>query len=216
MNVKLTHTYKYRFNTSISYSHTTDQITRITDTSGTKGAFITWLNLADQYNYSLAFSAPVPITKWWTSFTNFTGYYVKNRGDYGEQKTINLDATAFNLYSQHTFTLPKDWSLELSGWYNSPSIWGGTFEMSAQYSVDLGVQKKLLDGQANLKLSVSDIFRTTPFAGTSQFGALFMRVGGNWDSRRLRASLTYRFGNNQVKNSRRRKTGLEDESSRIK
>lgn len=216
MNVKLTHTFKYRFNTSISYSHTTDQITRITDTSGTKGAFITWLNLADQYNYSLAFSAPIPITKWWSSFTNFTGYYVQNRGDYGETKIIDLDATAFNLYSQHTFTLPKDWSVELSGWYNSPSLWGGTFEMDAQYSVDLGVQKKLLDGQANIKVSVSDIFRTTPFSGTSQFGALFMRVGGNWDSRRVSATLTYRFGNNQVKSSRRRKTGLEDESSRIK
>jgi len=215
-NIKLTHTFKYRFNTSISYSHTTDQITRFVDVSGTKGAFITWLNLADQHNYSIAFSAPITVTEWWSSYTNLTGFHMQNRGDYGGEKIVNLNATAFNLYSQHTFTLPKDWSLELSGWYNSPSIWEGTFEMEAQYSIDAGVQKKFLDGKANLKLAVSDIFRTTPFTGTSQFGALFMQINGNWDSRRVSASLSYRFGNNQVKGSRRRKTGLEDESKRVK
>ena len=216
MNVKFTHTYKYRFNTSVSFSHTQDQIARITDIQGQTASFITWLNLADQYNYSIAFSAPVDITKWWSSFTNFTGFHVRNRADYGEGKIVDLNATAVNFYSQHTFKLPKDYKFEVSGWYNSPSLWEGTFEMRSQYSIDAGIQKQLLDGKANLRVSISDIFKTTNWYGESQLGGLFMIARGGWDSRRVRVNLSYRFGNNQVKSARRRKTGLAEESSRVK
>lgn len=77
-------------------------------------------------------------------------------------------------------------------------------------------EKGILDGKANLKVSVSDVFRTNKWTGVSQFGALYMQVGGNWDSRRLRVNFSYFFGNDQVKAARRRKTGLEDEQNRIK
>lgn len=216
MNVKLTHTFKYRFNTSFSFSRTTDQITRIVDVQGDKASFITWLNLSEQLNYSLSISAPIQVTKGWSSFTSLTGFHTQNTGDFGGDKIVDVNATAMNLYTQHTFTLPKEYKLELSSWYNSPALWEGTFKMKSQYSIDAGVSKSLLDGRANLKVSVSDIFKTTNWGGTSQFGALFMDVNGGWDSRRVRVNLNYRFGNNQVKSSRRRKTGLEDEGNRIK
>jgi hypothetical protein len=37
---------------------------------------------------------------------------------------------------------------------------------------------------------------------------------GNWDSRRAAVSVSYNFGNRNVK-SRKRKTGIEDESKRV-
>ncbi|MCB0603017.1 MAG: TonB-dependent receptor, partial [Saprospiraceae bacterium] len=103
-NIQLTHTYKYRFNTSLSYSHTTDLITRITDTAGVAASFITWLNLAEQHNVSLTFSVPFQITKWWSSFSNLSGYYTRNIADYGNGKSVDLAATTFNMYAQETFT----------------------------------------------------------------------------------------------------------------
>ena len=129
---------------------------------------------------------------------------------------VDISVTSFNFYSQQTFKLPKDYSLELSGWYNAPSLWGGNFEMDAMWNMDFGVQKRLFGGRANLKLSVSDIFKTTNWHGVSQFGGLYMNVRGGWDSRRFRMNFSYLLGNNQVKGARRRKTGLEDEQSRIK
>ncbi len=215
-NLQLTHTFLSRFNTTLSYSRTRNQITRIVDTAGVSGSYITWLNLAEQTAYSLAFSAPVQIRPWWSSFTNLTGSVQQNRADYGGGKVIDLRATTFNVYSQHTFKLPKSWALEVSGWYNAPSLWGGTFEMDAMWSVDAGIQKKLLNNKANLRIAVSDIFFTNRWAGNSRFGVLDMRVGGGWDSRRFRTSLSYNFGNSEVKGARRRSTGLEDEQRRIK
>ncbi len=215
-NIQFRHTFNYRFNTTLSYSHTQDQITRFTDTSGVKSTYITWLNLANQHAYSLAFSAPVQIKSWWSSFTNATVSYSKNQADYGGTKIVDLEAATFNIYSQQTFTLPKSWSLEVSGWYNSPGLWGGTFEMESMWSIDAGVQKKLLAGRGNLKLSVTDIFKTTEWNGISRFGVLNLNVGGGWDSRRLRMAFSYQFGRSEVKAARRRSTGLEDEQKRVK
>lgn len=215
-NLQLTHTFKYRYNTTLSYSHTRDQITRIVDTAGVSGSYITWLNLADQYAYSLAFSAPVQVRPWWTSFSNLTGSLLQNRADYGDGKTVDLSAATFNIYSQHTFKLPKSWSVEISGWYNAPSLWGGTFEMAAMWSIDAGIQKKLFGGKGNLRMAVSDIFKSNRWSGVSRFGVLDSAVSGGWDSRRFRTSLTYNFGNSEVKGARRRTTGLEDEQKRIK
>jgi hypothetical protein len=214
-NIQLTHSFNYRLNTTLSYSHTSDLITRQTDAGEGMESFITWLNLADQYNYSLNLAAPMPVTEWWSSYTSLTAYYRENKGNFGDGREIDLSARALNLYSQHTFTLPWELSLELSGWYNSPSLWGGNFEMSSQWSIDAGIQKQLMDGRANVKLSVSDIFKTTNWHGVSEFGPLYLTIHGGWDSRRFRLSFSYLLGNTQVK-SRKRQTGLEEEQSRVK
>ena len=111
--------------------------------------------------------------------------------------------------------LSKVWSAELVGWYNSPSIWQGTFKMDAMWSVDAGLDKTIFKGKGNLKTSVSDIFKTLKFSGTSTFAGQTTHVSGNFESRQFKLNLTYRFGNNQVKASRQRKTGLEDENGRV-
>ena len=215
-NLQLRHTFSSRFNTTLSYSHTQDQITRFLDTAGTKANYITWLNLANQYAYSVAFSAPIQIKKWWNSFTNMTGSHVRNQADFGEGKIVSLNASTFNVYSQQTFTLPKGWTAEVSGWYNSPSLWGGTFKMNAMWSMDMGIQKKILKDKGNIKLGVSDIFKSNKWTGISRFGALNLDIAGGWDSRRLKLNFTYNLGNSEVKAARRRSTGLEDEQRRIK
>ena len=215
-NLQLRHTFSSRFNTTLSYSHTQDQITRFLDTAGTKANYITWLNLANQYAYSVAFSAPIQIKKWWNSFTNMTGSHVRNQADFGEGKIVSLNASTFNVYSQQTFTLPKGWSAEVSGWYNSPSLWGGTFKMNAMWSMDMGIQKKIMKDKGNIKLGVSDIFKSNKWTGISRFGALNLDIAGGWDSRRLKLNFTYNLGNSEVKAARRRSTGLEDEQRRIK
>ena len=213
---QIRHSFNYRINTTVSYTHTSDLIVRQTDAQpGAKEAFLTMLNLADQHNYSLNISAPITITKWWSSFTSVTGYIQQNQGDFGEGRLIDLQAEAFNVYAQQTFKLPKDYSFELSGWYNSPSIWGGNFEMTSIWSMDAGIKKKLFDGRANLKVSISDIFKTNRWEAVSTFGMLNMNAEGGWDSRRVGVNFSYLLGNTQVKKTRNRKTGLEEEKQRI-
>lgn len=212
---QIRHSFNYRLNTTLSYSKTSDLITRQTDADfGKKEAFMTMLNLAEQETYSLNISAPVPITKWWSTYTSLTGFIQRNQGDFGEDRVIDLQVETFNIYSQHTFNLPLDIQMELSGWYNSPSIWGGNFEISEIWSIDAGLRKSILDGKGNLKVSFTDIFKTNQWNGISTFGQLTMKGEGGWDSRRVSINFSYLFGNDQVKKARQRKTGLESEKSR--
>lgn len=216
-NFQLTHTYNYRFNTGIGFSHTTDLITNIVDTENEQATFITYLNLSNQYNYNLTFSAPITITKWWSSFNNATAYHLRNKAvSNGEVRDINIIVNAYRIYSQHTFSLPWDVRLEVSGWYSSPSVWGGTFETSSMWSLDAGVQKRFLDGRANIKLGISDIFYSSTWAATSVYGELMSESNGGWDSRQFKLNFSYLFGNQQVKSGRKRKTGLEEEQKRVK
>ena len=78
------------------------------------------------------------------------------------------------------------------------------------------ITKQILKKQGTVKLSVTDIFLTNPWTATSNFGGLYIKGGGRWESQTVRMSFTWRFGNNQVKAARQRQTGLESEAKRIK
>lgn len=217
-SVQLTHTYKYMYNTSISYSKTTDLIANIVDVDArdSAAAFLTTDNLASQENLSLTFSAPVSIAKWWNSYANLNAYRTHNVADFGEGKTVDITVYAFNIYMQHTFNLPKGFVAEISGWYNSPAVWEGTFETDDIYSIDAGVQRKFLNNALSIKLSVSDVFHSQKWSGTSKLGVLHIRGNGYWDSQRFKVDVTWNFGNQQVKSANQRSTSLEEEQRRIK
>ena len=220
-NVQVSHTFAYRFNTTLKFSHTRDLNTRFTDLNPdivnedgvVIGEIFTWRNLQTQRHYSLNFSAPFTPKEWWNTYTNISLYRLENEGDYGDGKIVDIQANAANIYMQHTFTLPKDFTLEFSGWANTPAIWGGNFETRSMWSVNAGIQKKLFNGNGTLKVGIDDIFQTSFWRAESTFGELFTEGFGGWDSRRVKASFNYNFGNEKVK-SRRRSTGLEDEKKR--
>ena len=220
-NIQLTHTFNYSLNTSLSYSTTTDLMTRITDINPLKenSSFLTWDNLSKQTVYSINVSYPFSPTKWWSIFANVTGVKTQNTSDpndgrFTDFKRINLDKTSVNIFAQNTIRLPKDIALEISGFWSSPGIWGGNFETDEYWNVDLGLKKKLFDDRADLKISGSDLFLGQRWEATNTFGSLAFKGNGGYNSRRFKLSFTYRFGNNQVKSARRRKTGIEEEKKR--
>ena len=210
----LTHTYKFKLTTTLNYSHVKDVFTQLIDTTEVSKSFITKKNLATQDVFSLNVSYPFQY-KNYSAFSNMSANYSHYKADFGTGRIIDLDAFAFNIFQQHSLKFAKDYTAELSGWYNSPSIWQGTFKMKAMWSVDAGIAKNIMKGKGNIKLSVSDIFNVMEFSGESNFAGQTINVSGGWESRQFKANFTYRFGSNQVKAARQRKTGLEDESQRV-
>jgi hypothetical protein len=214
-SIGLTNTYKFKLTTALNYSHVNDVFTQLIDTVEKSKSFITKKNLATQDIVSLNVSYPFHY-KWYTAFANVNTYYSRYQADFGGgDRKINLDVVAATFFMQNSFNLGKGYTGELSGWYSTPSIWQGTFKSSQIWSVDGGVQKTLFKGKANIKASVSDIFKTIKWKGTSDFTGQKTIASGGFDSRVFKLNFTYRFGNNNVKASRQRKTGLEDESKRV-
>lgn len=214
-NLELSHTYNYSLTTSLSYSRTTDFIVQIVDTIQGSASFISQQNLAEQDIVGLNISSPVPVAKWWNAYISLGTNYVTNYADFGPGKQQRLSIWSLNIYQQQTFTLPKGWSLELSGWYNSPTVWG-TMRTKAMASIDAGIKKSILKDKGNLSIALSDIFLTQQWSGVSDFGGLYLNASGRRESRQLKVNFSYRFGNTQIKAVRQHKSGMEEEQGRIK
>ena len=214
-NFQLSHTFNYRYSTTLRYSHTNDLISRFSDIDprNDEAEIFTWNNLDRQRNVSLNFSAPITIMEWWNSYSSLTLYSIYNDGDFGDGKVVDIEAQAFNFYSQQTFTLPKKFILEVSGWYGSSALWGGNYETGPMWSLNAGIQKRFWQDKAVIKIAIDDIFKTMEWSAESTLGALFVEGFGGWDSRRIKASFNYSFGNQKVK-SRKRNTGAEDVKKR--
>ena len=215
-NIELGYTMFYRYSFKLSYSYTTNQITRLIgpDEIDPRAGFISWDNLASQKIYNANISVPVDITKWWNAYMNFSASYTDNQADYGDGKVVDVQAGSYNIYQQHTFSLGKKWKGEISGWYSGPGVWGGVFLYDDSYSLNLGLQRKFLGDKMNVRLSVNDITYQSGWSGVARFNGQIGYGHGNWDSRRASLSISYDLGNSNVK-SRRRNTGMEAESKRV-
>lgn len=215
-NIELGYTYAYRYNFKLAFSRTTDQITRLIgpDDRDPRAGFISWENLATQDVISFNFSAPVAVNDWWNIFVNASANYLDNQADYGDDGVVDVQAFSYNLFQQSTFTLGKGYTGEISGWFSGPGVWGGVFEYDSSYSLNFGLQKKFFDDNLNVRLSANDVTFQSFWSGESNFNGLRGVGEGNWDSRFVSLSLNYALGNNNVK-SRKRKTGIEEESSRV-
>jgi len=215
-SIELSPTYQGYPVITVGYSQTKDVFTQILDTTDLRAMFITQENIADQQNYTLSLNFPTPIAKWWEGFVSVTGFRSHFKANFRSDFTVDQSYNAFNLYSEQTVKLPKGFSVQLSGWYNSRAFWG-TLRSGQQGAMDFGIQKKLFDGKGDLRLRFGDILHTAGWNGENLFTpGLKMIARGNWESRTVTLNFSYRFGSAEVKGSRQRKTGLEDEGRRVK
>jgi hypothetical protein len=213
-NIEFTHVFLGLINTTLGYSHVKDFATDITDTIK-NATFLQQRNIANQHVFNAGIGASTPFKKWWNGYVNVYFNFQRLLGQIGDNY-LRLDIPSYGAYLQQSFTLGKDYSAELSGWFNGPSVWGGSWRTRPQGAIDLGIQKMLFNQAASVKLSVTDIFFTAPWRSQNNFGGLSVNGSGNWESRTFRVSFNWRFGSAQIKASRERKTGMETESKRIK
>jgi hypothetical protein len=210
----VTHIFKYKLTTQLNYSHVKDIFAQIPDTVDKTKGFLYKENLATQDIVSLNVSYPFQY-KWYSFFATANAFYSYYKADFGGgDRNIKQGVFSFTYYMQNTFKLGKGWTGEISGYYSAPTLWQGVFKSNALGFVDMGIQKTLFQNKANLRIAVSDVFRTLKWRGSSNFTGANMVANGNWESRQLKINFSYRFGNSQVKAARQRKSAIEEENKR--
>jgi iron complex outermembrane recepter protein len=216
--VELGYTFMGFANLGVNYAKTKDFFTQYTDQdvrNGITSFFITKANLANKENYGVSLSSPIPINKWWSGFLNAWYNHTVLTANLGPGKDVNLKANGGGAYMQHTFTLPKSLAIELDGWLSVGGLWGN-FVSRTQGAANIGVIKKIWDGDGQIKVSYSDIFGTAGWKAYTELGTLYMDAAGTWEAQRIGVNFSYRFGNKNVQGARQRKTGLDDEQKRVK
>ena len=210
-NIKLSNSYKYKLNTSVTYSYISDFFAEVTEAEGDRKSFINTRNVADQQVYNFSVSYPIKIKEWWSIYASTYLYYTNFTPTHPDFIAINR--TVYGGFAQSTFTLPKNFRFEMSGWCSGPSIWRGTFKTKSIGSLSLALQKRW--DKWTGKVSFNDVLFTSPWRAENRFGDLFLTGTGGSDSRNVSLYLSYTFGQNDVKEKRRRSSAADDEKGRI-
>ncbi|REA58052.1 TonB-dependent receptor [Dyadobacter luteus] len=213
-SLELSHSLKGKFITAINYSYTSDvmnwmmgQVDSLNTTSQSPQ------NLKSFINYGISFTASLQPASWWSS-NNFVNVY---RNQYkGDQNggDLNNSIVTFSFNTQNTFTFGNGYSAELTGYYNSKTVYG-VFVTKGYSVISAGVQKSVFSKKATVKLMVNDIFQGRQRIQRARYENLDMNGHIRFDSRMATLSFSYRFGKDIIP-SRRRQSGSEDIQNRVK
>ena len=213
-SIELSHSYKNMLTTTLNYSAINNIINQqLEQVDSTHTTFVTQTNLAKQRSITLSINAGVPVTKWWRTNLYMQGAYNKYKG-FINTGIINVAGYSFNANMQNQFTLPKGWSMELSGYFNSKAVYG-TIVGLPQGSMDFAVAKNMLKDKATLKLNFRDFLGLQQWRGYSRYQNIDVNINNHWDSRVVNISFTYRFSKGQNA-EQRRSGGADEEQSRVK
>ena len=203
--------YNKTINVGLSYSHTSNVITDVVLTSGDK-SFATQRNFNSYNVYNVDLNTPYTITKWWSGDVDFNGFYQQYKADTVAGSNVSKSKAAFQAKATETF-LFSNFKAEVTGTYSSATV-DGVAAVKPYYGVDAGISRSFDHKKLNMKLAVSDIFKTRKYNVSSQVLSNFVYIQRS-DTRVVRLTATYNFGNTKIK-TRQHKSGAEDEAERVK
>lgn len=228
--------------TTLYYRNTNDLITnyqyRDKNPNPTKmdSIFISsFQNANSSVAYGLEITATNKIASWWNLTTNVNLYNSKINGANLQNNLTNQQISWFGKIN-NTFTLPKNFSIQLTGDYTSKTIlppgrggggggrmFGGGGLSTANgytdpvYGFDLAIKKDFLkDKSASISISMNDILRTKEYRTHSRndFSNNIYTVQDNYRSRDpqiIRVNLNWRFGKFDVSLFKRKNLKAEQE-----
>jgi len=182
---------------------------------------ISYINANSSRSYGLEFTSKNPITKWMDITTNLN-FYNAQIDNSGIDSTLGVnDRWAFLGKMNINFKLPANFTIQLSGEYQSRTLvpqdggggggggrrgggGGGFFGgatsaaqgyINPNYGVDVAIRKEFMkDKRAAVTLSVNDIFRTRIYDAHSENSYFVQDIWRRRDWQVFRLNFSYRFG----------------------
>jgi len=179
-------------------------------------------NMVYQNHLSLQMSLPVAVTRGWTMTYGWVGGLRQFKLDHTEEK-LRKTYFAYSLNGSQTFILPKSFTLEVSGWYNS-SQYQGSKKIDRYGMLNAGLKRELNKNRGSIQLSVTDLLKSMRVSG--YFGALtkeafslqahYVYAAESASNRIVRVTYTRSLGNSKAKGKGSRGTVSNDERERIR
>jgi len=206
---ELTHTFRQKFITTLSFSRTKDNITEVIAPSDTDPDVTVQanrnLNTADVYG--LLVILPFEVTKWWNMNNSVNFYYATYSGTVANTTLKNEGNFNCNVNSVNNFKLAPGLTAELTANYRTREVYA-YMDVDPTWFVNCGFQKKFKNN-SSLKLAINDIFYTNKSSAVTQFDNYVENFRVRRDTRTAVLTYTYNFGNGSP--SSRRKTGGADD-----
>lgn len=212
--IKLNYSYK-KYLLSISYSYEKAPIANFNPTidSITNIETLSSANLENNKVVSAVLTLPFNLKPWWNIVFNVTGIWSQTNAIYN-LAPIRIDQKNVNINMAQSFKLPRDYSVDLTGFYQSPTFLG-IYAVKAIGSLDVGIRKKL--GKGNLRLTYTNMLNTMTYKLYVDRPDLNLVLKQDISFVFPAVHLTYSrsFGKDNLKANRDRSTGAEDEKGRV-
>lgn len=171
-------------------------------------------NLAKAKNVNLQVNLPLPLGKKFNGFVANIFTY----NEYNAQYLNLLYKTSrwnYTLYSQLSYKPIPSLSIEASGFYSTKQL--SEFIVLKPFgSFNLGVSKTFWEKKARLAVNINDLFYSQKIPGEIVYSYIDVRFYQRFETRNLRLTFSYSFGNQKLKASRERKTASDSENNRVK
>ncbi|MES2680750.1 MAG: TonB-dependent receptor [Bacteroidota bacterium] len=213
-NIAASHTFKNKFTNTVEYSRVQNPIRGQTlQVDSSKVTIFQSGNLqsSNELCYYIFFNTE--LKKWWALTLNLGAYYFDFKGKI-DGADLSSSGTSFSGYINNQLILPKNFKVEISGWYCAPWLAGGFYHYKQRGAFNLGVKKTLLDDHLALSVSVYDLFFTNKTRAVVNFKNQNYHFEESYDTRRLNLSVVYTFG--KLKIHQREIKSDEDAKARVK
>lgn len=172
-------------------------------------------NLKDVKYFSATIALPIDINSWWNVQNNMIGRWQQVNATY-DDSPVRLEKQNFQMVSSHNFKLPKEFSVELTGYYQTADLFGKSI-MKPFGIVNLGIQKKINEQKHVFSFNISDVLNTGTFKAYTSLPEQNLNTSfiGRFDQRTFKISYSHQFGNDKLTGKRDRKTASEEERKRV-
>jgi iron complex outermembrane recepter protein len=214
-NYQLTYSFKRKLVISNNFSITRDFFATIFEIVDDRSSVLIPRNMEKVLNNGLSASYSLRAFKWW----NFTSFFIYNYEKYDGDlngTVIDIESHIANFRIQNNFNLPKAIRFEVSYFYSSPVIWRGSINVESFQRLDVGLKREFFENTLLLQVTANDILNTiSDFTYNSDYGGMIINGVRSFDNRRFGISATYKFGNQNLKTNKRKKSAIDEEMKRI-
>ncbi len=190
--------------TSLFYKKVNDAMTYYRKRLDNNQMLMTFENIDSKVNYGIEVSVGSRIARWWRLNGNVS--YFKNIIDATDLSDVSSTAESMNWTARlmNNFSLPKDFSLQVTGFYNSPSV-TAQGSRDAFYMINLGAKKDFLKRKWTISASYRDILNSMKFHFYAEGDGFSSESEFKRLSRIFYVSVTYRFST--LKNNKQYRRG---------
>ena len=197
---------------SLSYLRETDAINEVAyQNDRTKVTTLVPQNLAQATTLSLSSGGHTDLSNVWSMDNQVVGSYAVVQTPVAGS-LVRLARFGWSASSEHTFALPHQLKLQVSGRYDSPTV-NGLFVTKPSGSFDVALKKQLWHERVALSLKLRDLFYTDQFRGVIRYANNDATWNNQYESRRLTLALTWKIGTGKTRD--RHASGSADEEGRV-
>ena len=204
--------YKYTLTLGLHIQEDAIQQTTIVDANDPERLIIQHINYPTMnYLYASA-NLPMQITKWWSANFNWMSMYIGQRIYEGEPLRRNF---MFFTNAQMSFTLPRNYIIDLDGRYFHGAVAGNT-AMGDMYGMNLMVKKRLMDNKLTISAGVQNLITNKQSITIKE--STFERemiVDQPWLQPALKVQIGYNFSSGKQFRAKSVESGSAEDRGRI-